>query len=168
MKLYVASSLRNRHYRSIISKLRGMGHEVYDFGDPPAGSDEFGILPPVPPEGHYEALRGSVGQATFKRDSNALALADAVVLALPCGRSAHIEAGFAAGQGKPLAIYLQPFEVQEPEVMYNFGTLVWNEQMLKDWLARIERERRPLHYVMSTMDAYGQGLASGWKAHVQD
>ena len=149
MKLYVASSLRNRHYRSVISKIRNQGHEAYDFGDPPAGSEEFGILPPVRPDQHYESLRGHIGQATFKRDAAALRVCDACVLVLPCGKSGHIEAGFAAGMAKPLAIYLEPHAEQEPEVMYNFGTLVWNDQMFYDWLTKVAREqtgvKRPIH-----------------------
>ena len=149
MRLYVASSLRNRHYRSIISKIRASGHEAYDFGDPPAGTEEFGILPNVLPEGHYEALRGHIGRATFQRDAHALRACDAVVLVLPCGKSAHIEAGFAAGSGKPLAIYLEPHIAQEPEVMYNFGTLVWNDQMFQDWLQKVARGayQRPVHHL---------------------
>ena len=132
----------------MISKLKARGHDVYDFGDPPAGAEEFGIIPPTLPDGHYTALRSHIGQATFWRDSKALQAAEGVVLVLPCGRSAHVEAGFAAGAGKPLAIYLEPQVAQEPEVMYNFGTLVWNDGMLDAWLAQVAREKstqRPVH-----------------------
>ena len=41
--------------------------------------------------------------------------ADAFVLVMPCGRSAHLELGWAAGAGKPTAILLSD---GEPELMY--------------------------------------------------
>jgi hypothetical protein len=41
--------------------------------------------------------------------------ADIAVLVLPCGRSAHLEAGWFVGAGKQLVILLAP---GEPELMY--------------------------------------------------
>ena len=42
--------------------------------------------------------------------------ADACVLVLPCGRSAHTEAGWMAGAGKVVVAYIP--EMAEPELMY--------------------------------------------------
>ena len=42
--------------------------------------------------------------------------ADACVLVLPCGRSAHTEAGWMAGRGKKVVVYIPKME--EPELMY--------------------------------------------------
>jgi nucleoside 2-deoxyribosyltransferase len=42
--------------------------------------------------------------------------ADCCVLVLPCGRSAHIEAGYMAGRGKP--VWVLAVEPCEPELMY--------------------------------------------------
>jgi len=42
--------------------------------------------------------------------------ADACVLVLPCGRSAHTEAGWFAGRGLKTIVYIP--EKQEPELMY--------------------------------------------------
>jgi hypothetical protein len=39
------------------------------------------------------------------------------VLVLSSGRSAHLEAGYAAGQGKRVIVYLHPDQF-EPELMY--------------------------------------------------
>ena len=44
--------------------------------------------------------------------------ADAFVLLMPCGRSAHLEAGWAIGAGKPTAILLS---AGEPELMYKMA-----------------------------------------------
>jgi hypothetical protein len=38
------------------------------------------------------------------------------VLLLPCGRSAHLEAGWAAGAGRRVVVYTRDGE--EPELMY--------------------------------------------------
>lgn len=42
--------------------------------------------------------------------------ADACVLVLPCGRSAHTEAGWMAGKGKRVVAYIPKME--EPDLMY--------------------------------------------------
>ena len=42
--------------------------------------------------------------------------ADTCVLVLPCGRSAHTEAGWFAGKGLKTIVYMP--EKQEPELMY--------------------------------------------------
>ena len=47
---------------------------------------------------------------------DALEWADACVLVLPCGRRAHTEAGWMAGRGKKVVVYIPKME--EPELMY--------------------------------------------------
>ncbi len=47
----------------------------------------------------------------------ALRSADAVVLVLPSGKSAHLELGWAAGAGKRTCVY-SPEETMTPELMY--------------------------------------------------
>ncbi len=48
----------------------------------------------------------------------ALVTADCVVLVLPSGRSAHLEAGYAAGQAKPVVVVCEKGTKIEPELMY--------------------------------------------------
>lgn len=48
-------------------------------------------------------------------DMNAMKWADTFVLVLPCGRSAHLELGWACGQGKQTLILTRDGE--EPELM---------------------------------------------------
>ena len=52
----------------------------------------------------------------FKADMEALEWADTCVLVLPCGRSAHTEAGWMAGAGRRVVAYIP--EMVEPELMY--------------------------------------------------
>jgi hypothetical protein len=47
--------------------------------------------------------------------------ADACVIVMPCGRSAHIEAGYFVGAKKLLVILLAP---GEPELMYKMASTV--------------------------------------------
>ena len=57
--------------------------------------------------------------------SAALQQADTCVLILPCGRSAHTEAGWMAGAGKRVIAYIP--EMIEPELMYKlFDKVVGN------------------------------------------
>ena len=52
----------------------------------------------------------------FSADLEAMEWADTCVLVLPCGRSAHTEAGWMAGAGKRVIAYIP--EMVEPELMY--------------------------------------------------
>jgi nucleoside 2-deoxyribosyltransferase len=124
-KIYVASSWRNSHQPEVVAALRYAGFSVYDFRNPEPGNvgfkwsdvdpewtDKTLIEPVKLIEGlnHPTAIRG------YEMDMRSLMDCDACVLVLPSGRSAHLEAGFAVGAGKPTVIYMP--ERQEPEVMY--------------------------------------------------
>lgn len=141
MRLYVASSWRNVRYPGVVSLLRNAGHTVYDFRNPGPGQTGFqweqvgATTKPVLPLEHHQLIKRDGSQKAYWRDYAGLATADACVLVLPSGKSAHLEAGWAAGAGKPLAVYLEDGVLQEPELMYNFGTLIWREGDLLDWCA---------------------------------
>ena len=54
---------------------------------------------------------------------------DTCVIVLPCGRSAHTEAGWFAGSGKTVVAYI-PVR-QEPELMYKlFSAIACSEEEL--------------------------------------
>lgn len=109
----------------MVEQLRKMGHEVYDFRNPPNGTDfswrqvayhhEPGTTPDI--SDYLDAIQHPVAEAGFNADFEAMKWADTFVLLLPCGRSAHIEAGWAMGQGKPTHIVLSEDKF-EPELMY--------------------------------------------------
>lgn len=68
------------------------------------------------PAEHREALSLPIAQHGFKRDMDALRECEACVLVLPCGRSAHLELGWAVGAGKKTCVLeLEPIE---PDLMY--------------------------------------------------
>lgn len=138
MKIYVASSWRNALQPSIVADLRAQGHEVYDFRHPPGG-DHLGFswsdVDPDwrswTPEAYLAALEHPIAVAGFESDFGAMAWADAGVLVLPSGRSAHLEAGYFVGAGKPLYVLLAPEEFVADrsqhvvELMYRMATGVF-------------------------------------------
>ena len=66
------------------------------------------------PAQYLEALSNPVANRGFKNDFDAMKWADACVLVLPCGRSAHLELGWCAGAGKFTAILLDDLSVASP------------------------------------------------------
>lgn len=126
-KIYVASSWRNRYQPEVVEALRFMGCEVYDFRNPfPNSGFSWNEISPDWKSWtiteSVEALNHEKAIAGFNSDVFALRSASAVVLVLPSGRSAHLEAGWAVGQGKGLFIYSP--EANEPELMYKWATFM--------------------------------------------
>lgn len=124
-RIYVASSWRNAHQQAIVRVLREAGHEVYDFRNPPAGTGfQWSAVDPEwegwTPARYRELLEHPVSVAGFNSDYNAMKWADTCVLVLPCGRSAHIEAGYFNGASKEL--FILQLEAMEPELMYRMAT----------------------------------------------
>lgn len=126
LRIYVASSWRNPHYPAIIEALREAGHDLYDFRNPAPGNEGFGWRSIDPdweawsPAKYVELINHPIARAGFDLDKAALDWCDTCVLVLPCGRSAHLEAGYAAGQGKRVIFLLHPDKF-EPELMYLLG-----------------------------------------------
>ena len=122
VSIYVASSWRNEYYPEVIVKLRDAGFDVYDFRNPPSGDLGFkwGSIDPDfmdwTPSQYRNMLRHPKAERQFHNDIEAMEACDACVLVLPCGRSAHTEAGWFAGKGKRVLAYIP--EKQEPELMY--------------------------------------------------
>lgn len=121
MKIYVASSWRNSYQPDVVADLREEGHQVYDFRNPRPGDKGFAWSDIDPewyewtPEQFRKGLEHPVAQSGYKTDYEAMQWADAFVLVMPCGRSAHLELGWAIGAGKKTIILLAG---GEPELMY--------------------------------------------------
>lgn len=121
-KIYVASSWRNPYQPEVVEALRKAGHEVYDFRSPkdnPGGfhwADVDENWQDWEPEEYIRNLTHPVAEKGFKADLEAMLWADTCVLVLPCGRSAHTEAGWCKGRGMKTIVYIPKME--EPELMY--------------------------------------------------
>lgn len=146
LRVYVASSWRNKHFPDVISEIMDAGFDAYDFRSANANfswndlehtavtidgtewrTDEF-----------VQSLTDPRAIKAFDNDMDALKKADACVLVMPAGRSAHLELGYAVGRGKPTAIYLT--EPMEPELMAKMaGSICLTIQDVLDFLRGIER-----------------------------
>lgn len=120
-QIYVASSWRNEYQQGVMRYLREYGFSVYDFRNPVEGDNGFHWSDIDPNWESWNvkrfsaALNDKLAEDGFKKDFDALKNALAVVLVLPCGRSAHLEAGYGVGRC-PVFIY-SPVPC-EPELMY--------------------------------------------------
>ena len=130
MHIYVASSWRNTYYPDVVAALRNAGHDVYDFRNPPSGDPGFHWTnvdehcANWTPTQYQANLTHPLAERQFKNDIEAMSACDACVLVLPCGRSAHVEAGWFAGQGKPVYVLITDQNSFEPELMYKLFTKV--------------------------------------------
>lgn len=119
--VYVASSWRNMLQVGIVAALRASKVDCYDFRNPAPGDDGFswkeidGGWQSWDPPAWRQALNHPIAKAGYANDFNAMERADCCVLVLPCGRSAHLEAGYMAGRGKP--VFTLALEPVEPELM---------------------------------------------------
>ena len=137
-KIYLASSWRNPVQEMILKGLRSLGYDVYDFKHPD-GQDGFawdkieGKWQDWSMEEYREALGSEYAQFGFNRDFDAMKAADVCVLLLPCGRSAHLEAGWMKGAGKKVIAFIPSFERIEPELMYGIldGIVLTKMELVK-------------------------------------
>lgn len=132
-RIYLASSWRNPFHARMRDDLRAWGHEVYDFkdrrpmysGGPAPTAFSWDQLDPAfkdwTPTAYRDALISSPRAASgYLGDFRGMEWADTCVMLLPCGRSAHIEAGYCKGRGKRLVV-LYPNDSREgfdPDLMY--------------------------------------------------
>jgi nucleoside 2-deoxyribosyltransferase len=120
-KIYVASSWRNPHQAAVVAALVDAGHMVYDFKNPRPDNKGFAWSEIDPnwmnwtAEEYAAALDHPIAKAGYASDMNAMKWADTFLLVLPCGRSAHLELGWACGQGKQTLVLT--CDGQEPELM---------------------------------------------------
>lgn len=143
-RIYVASSWRNEQQPGVVQRLRDAGFEVYDFRNPSPGNHGFHWSEIDPNwqswdrSDYLAALVTQIAADGYASDWQAMEWADTGVLLLPSGRSAHLEAGYFVGAGKPLHILLT--ERQEPELMYRLATSIC--LIVEELLAEIGADAR--------------------------
>jgi hypothetical protein len=144
--LYLVGSLRNPRIPELANWLRkefaAAGEDVEVFDDwYSAGKEaddywkEYEIG-----RGHSyeEALRGYAARHVFEFDKLHLDRATHVVLALPAGKSGHMEVTYAKyGAGAKAAILLDPEDDPRFDVMYQFVDRVFErDEQVVNWVAR--------------------------------
>ena len=122
--VYVASSWKNKFVGEIVLSLERAGFNVYDFRNQiysfrwaDLGTGNWRQWPAM----HFpEVLRNHpVPQEAFEADYRAMKDSDICVLVLPSGNSAHLEAGWFAGQGKPVIV--AAINTLRPDLMYGLA-----------------------------------------------
>lgn len=137
MKIYVASSWKNTHYKATCDLLREAGHEILDWQQ-----DGFAWSQVDPDHAmigeahkfrdiilkHPRAIEG------FRNDHKKMMEADMCVLLQPCGRSAHLEAGWFIGSEKPVVVYIPPNAYDGPDLMLllAFSICISPEELIDD------------------------------------
>lgn len=127
MKIYIASSWKNPLYHSTMGFLKLADFEILDWQDTEKGGgfswSQASDIPLNKMTGlDYRdiVLKSERAKRGFEFDFSCMKNADVCVLLLPCGRSAHLEAGWFVGSGKPLIIYIPTFD--GPDLMYKLAT----------------------------------------------
>ena len=139
MNLYVASSWRNSRQPDVVRALRELDHDVYDFRNPGTGACPDSVSGKLDGGFHWSdidpaweqwsvpqftaGLEHPLAEAGFARNLLAMRWAEVCVLVLPCGRSAHLEAGWFVGRCRPLLILA---DKSEPELMYKMADGVFS------------------------------------------
>lgn len=123
--IYLIGSLRNKEIPAIADALRTAGLEVFDdwYAAGPEADDYWKSYEQGRGRTYAEALEGYAARHVFDFDVSHLRRCDAAVLALPAGRSGHLELGYVAGLGKPTYVLL-PDDHDRWDVMYRFATKV--------------------------------------------
>ena len=149
LSFYVASSWRNGEQPAVVRLVRDMGHEVYDFRNPPGASGfSWSDIDPGWEFWSVERYRdvllhSAVARDGYERDMEGMLAADACVVVMPCGRSAHLEAGWFCGRGKPCVFWF-PLGVRvEAELMVYMaldagGRVLVGYDELKSWVRDLE------------------------------
>lgn len=150
-RIYVASSWRNKKLDIIVGSLRAAGFSAYDFREYDERGAAFNWTDIDPNWQTWDAgtfrerLNHPRALAGFDRDMGELRNAAALLLVLPCNRSAHLELGYAIGSGKPTAVLL---ENGEPELMYRaVDRLCLNMEEVVDFFACQAAFRAQRQYV---------------------
>lgn len=127
MKIYLASSWKNEFLlKNIKYFLKNGGNAVDLFCDLSGNARKFifsfDLLGDIKRENNITIRQHSVIENAFLENKKWIEWADLCIMVLPCGKSSHLEAGYAKGIGKKLIIFAPTgFPLGDLDVMYNFA-----------------------------------------------
>ena len=135
-KLYLIGSLRHAGVRELAAELRRLEFDVFDdwHAAGPEADDIWRDYEKQRGRSYLEALDGYHAKHTFALDYKHLSESEVAVLALPCGKSGHLEFGWHLGHNKRGYILLD--NPDRWDVMYQFATGVFadKEELFKELL----------------------------------
>lgn len=125
--IYLIGSLRNPKISEIANELREAGHEVFDdwYAAGPEADDYWQKYEQNRGHNYKEGLAGYAAKHVYNFDKFHLDRNDVAVLALPAGKSAHLELGYMIGKGKKGYILFDDTMPDRWDVMYQFATDVY-------------------------------------------
>ena len=141
-KIYLASSWKNAGMLHLLADaLRRKGFKVDLFCDKSTGRFVFNWQ--ETPDFNYksnerEALKHKYFQKAFKEDKKMIEWCDICIMVLPCGKSSHLEAGYAKGIGKKLYIFGE-FVRGQFDVMYGFADGLFSPGELSEMIDTLNR-----------------------------
>lgn len=123
--VYLIGSLRNEKIPEIAKSLRDTGLDVFDdwYAAGPEADDYWKKYSEERGHSYKEALNAYAAQHVFGFDKHHLNRVDGVILALPAGKSGHMELGYAIGIGKRGFVLLD--SPDRWDVMYAFAEKVF-------------------------------------------
>ena len=124
LNVYVIGSLESQAVLQVATALRGIGLDVFDdwMAASPNGDKQWQAYCRQRGWNYKQALHSPFVQTAFWFDYKHLKAADIVVLVMPCGRSGHLELGWALGQGKKGYILFPDGEPDRYDLMANLAT----------------------------------------------
>ncbi len=124
-QIYLLGSLRNPKVPQLAEELRLEGFKVFDdwYAAGPEADDKWQDYEESRERDFEEALRsGAAASHVFGYDLYHMNQSDLVVMLMPCGKSGHLEFGYARGQAMPGFIYFDGGEPDRWDVMYKYAT----------------------------------------------
>jgi len=152
MKIYIASSYKSLEPVRILGvALREIGYDVYVFCD--EKEDAYKHSMTIRASSLYRswtpktAMMNKYVQMIYESDIRELDSSDILILVLPSGKSAHLEAGYAKGKGKKVFLY-GDMELGSYDAMYGMIDKIYDPDdtavMLMDFhdLLQVEKNKK--------------------------
>lgn len=146
LSIYIASSWKQeKRVTNLAEYLRDQTDiiaEAYDFTDSKCGaapfkwSDLTNINAPFSLSLSEKLRHHPVAVKAYQQNMLAMQRADVCILLLPAGASAHSEAGWFAGKGKPV-IVISPTAIDNIELMYNMYDRIIGDANINSLYAKL-------------------------------
>jgi hypothetical protein len=122
-RVYLIGSMRNEKIPAIANELRQHNYDVFDswYAPGPEADDYWQTYAKQRGQTYKEALTDYHAVHVYEFDKFHLDMADIAVLAMPAGRSGHMELGYMVGRGKPSFVLFEE-EPDRYDIMYNLAT----------------------------------------------
>ncbi|MBA7622906.1 hypothetical protein ES703_30293 [subsurface metagenome] len=156
LRIYLAGSWRRASaIRIYMDSLRKQGFEVDCFCDQEGGRTGFNIAECLKELGHsvneVDAITALKHPAVadkfriaFDEDRKWLDWCNCLILLMPAGKSAHLEAGYAKGHGKLFYIFwMGDLPKGEFDNMYQFADGMFRSYEYQDLIAELKRQEIP-------------------------